>query len=123
MDRPRGRNGHGVGPGRWGTALEGDQGRSHTANCPVCPDARAWPQDDLEQPHEGPVKITSCSCHGHRATMRYGGLPVTLPAMADDSKGALGGEGWVRTPVAGTELGLRLIKSVSHLTTLVWGDL
>lgn len=55
--------------------------------------------------------------------MRYGGLPVTLPAMADDSKGALGGEGWVRTPVPATELGRRLIKSVSHLTMLVWGDL
>lgn len=102
---------------------EGGQGRSHTANCSVCLDARAWPRDDLEQPHEGPLKITSWSCHVTRATMRYGGLPVTLPAMADDSKGALGGEGWVCTPVPATELGRRLIKSVSHLTMLVWGDL
>lgn len=88
----KGQNKYGKERGKWETAPEGDQGQSCTAS-PV------WfaqilglsPRLTWQQPGGDPAKMTSWSCHGHRARRRYGGQPVTLPAVAAYSTGTPGG--------------------------------
>lgn len=86
MEGLRGQNRHAA-ERRWETAPEGDQGQPRTANCLVCPDARAWRRVTWQQRHGDTMKITSWSCHGYRTMMRHGGLPVTLSAVADNGHG------------------------------------
>lgn len=62
------------------------------------------------------MKMTSRACHGHRATRSCGGPSAALPATADYSNGDL-------HAVPATKPGCWLIKSVSPVPMLVWGDL
>lgn len=67
---------------------DGPRGRPRPASHSLaCPDARAWPRVTWPQPRGHAVKITSWSCHGYRTMTRYGGLPVTLSAVAGYGRG------------------------------------
>lgn len=80
----RGQNKYGTKRWEWETAQEEDVGQSCTAN----PAWFVWtlglsPRLTWHQPSRDPAKMTSWSCHGHRARMSSGGHQGALPAAAD----------------------------------------